>query len=84
MVAVMTVSNEHFILLFGVLVLVGLFVSFEVAAVLGALSVVALGIWARHKQGARECPRCGSKGQGSAGVCERCGFEFQGPAGASM
>lgn len=70
----MTLSYEQFLLIFGVLVLIGLFVSFEVAAVLGVLAVIGLSIWARRASTVH-CPACGAAISGSADVCERCGHE---------
>ena len=71
----MTLSYEHFLLIFGVFVVVGLFVSFTLAAILGALSVVGLGIWARRRP-AGECPQCGAKIRGATRVCTRCNHEL--------
>jgi len=69
-----TLSYEQFFLVFGVLAAIGLFVSFEVAAILGVLAVVGLSIWAR-KASTVQCPACGATTSGSAEVCERCGHE---------
>lgn len=71
----MTLSYEQFFLIFGVLALVGLFVSFEVAAILGVLAVIGLSIWARRASTV-QCPACGAATGGSAEACERCGHEL--------
>ena len=46
-----------------------------IAAVLGALTVVGLAVWA-HRRSARQCPQCGAKVKGSASACGRCGYGF--------
>ncbi len=71
----MALSVEQALLAFGLLVIVAFLFSFELAAVLGALTVVGLGVWARQRS-ARQCPQCGAKVKGSASACERCGYEF--------
>jgi rRNA maturation endonuclease Nob1 len=70
-----SLSYEQFFLLFGVLAAVGLFVSFEVAAILGVLAVIGLSIWARRASTV-QCPACGAAISGSAEVCKRCGHEL--------
>jgi hypothetical protein len=46
----MTVVRTEVVLgLFGALVVVGLVLSFQVAALLGVLSVIALTVWARRR-----------------------------------
>jgi membrane protein implicated in regulation of membrane protease activity len=69
------VRTEVFLVLFGALVVIGLVLSFQIAAVLGVLSVIALAIWARRRS-TRLCPQCGATIRGSDQVCERCGHEL--------
>ena len=71
----MTLSYERYFLILGILIAVGLFVSFEVAAILGVLGVIAAAIWARGRS-TTQCPQCGAEVPGSAAVCERCGIEL--------
>jgi hypothetical protein len=71
----MTLSVEQALLAVGLLVIVGFLFSFELAAVLGALTVVGLAVGARQRS-AGQCPQCGAKVKGSASACERCGHEF--------
>ena len=71
----MPVSVEQALLAFGLLVIVAFLFSFEIAAVLGALTVIGLGVRAR-KRSARQCPQCGANVKGSASACERCEYEF--------
>lgn len=68
------VQTEVFLVLFGGLVVIGLVFSFQIAALLGVLSVIALMIWARRRS-TRTCPQCGAIIRGSDRVCERCGYE---------
>jgi hypothetical protein len=70
----MTVPTEFVLILFCVLFVVGIVLSFEIAALLGALSVVAIGVWARRRS-AGSCPRCGATIKGPEAVCKRCGYE---------
>jgi zinc-ribbon domain len=70
----MVIRTEVVVILFGALFVIGLVLSFEIAALLGALSVIALAIWARRGP-TRRCPQCGAKIRGSDRVCERCGYE---------
>jgi hypothetical protein len=65
------VRTEVFLVLFGALVVIGLVLSFRIAAVLGVLSVIALVIWARRST--RPCPQCGATIRGSDRACGRCG-----------
>lgn len=67
------VRTEVFLVLFGALVVIGFVLSFQIAALLGALSVIALGI--RARRATRPCPQCEATIRGSDRVCERCGYE---------
>lgn len=69
------VRTEVFLVLFGALVVIGLVLSFQIAALLGVLSVIALMVWAR-RQSSRPCPQCGATIGGSDRICERCGHEW--------
>jgi rRNA maturation endonuclease Nob1 len=71
----MTVVRTEVVLgLFGALVVVGLVLSFQVAALLGVLSVIALTVWARRRP-TRRCPECGATIGGSQRACEHCGHQ---------
>ena len=70
----MQLSYERYFLIFGVLIVIGLFVSFEVAAILGVVGVIAAVIWVRRST--TQCPQCGAEVRGSRAVCDRCGSEL--------
>jgi hypothetical protein len=70
----MRLSYERYFLIFGVLIVIGLFVSFEVAAILGVLGVIVASVWVRRST--TQCPKCGAEVRGSTAVCDRCGSEI--------
>ena len=71
----MRLSYERYFLILGILIAVGLLVSFEVAAILGVLTVIFASVWLRRRS-TTQCPHCGAEIAGSAAVCERCGGEL--------
>jgi len=71
----MRLSYERYFLVLGILIVVGLLVSFEVAAILGVLTVIFASAWLRRRPTA-QCPHCGAEMPGSATACERCGGEL--------
>ena len=71
----MTVPTKLVPVLFGVLITVGLIFSFQIAALLGALSVIGLAVWDRRRT-VGQCPQCGAVVRGAGGVCGRCGYEL--------